>query len=147
MDPLSLTAGIIAVAGLAAKTGIAFNDLRTACKTLPGRLHALSNEVVDIELVLRQVALVVDKREKDPFFKQQQANIPHLLKQARTKLDELRAIVVKLTEVSANTKIALFRVAAWRRDQPKLLALQEDIKTVKCSLNIMLGASNSYVTS
>ncbi|KAL8860454.1 MAG: hypothetical protein Q9178_003113 [Gyalolechia marmorata] len=147
MDPLSLTAGIIAVAGLAAKTGIAFNDLRTACKTLPGRLHALSNEVVDIELVLRQVALVVDKREKDPFFKQQQANIPHLLKQARTKLDELRAIVVKLTEVSANTKIALFRVTAWRRDQPKLLALQEDIKTVKCSLNIMLGASNSYVTT
>ncbi|KAL8921836.1 MAG: hypothetical protein Q9172_003827 [Xanthocarpia lactea] len=143
MDPLSLTAGIIAVAGLAAKTGIAFNELRTACKTLPGRLHALSNEVVDIELVLRQVALVVDKREKDPFFEQQQANIPHLLKQARTKLDELRTIVVKLTEVSANTKIALFRVTAWRRDQPKLLALQEDIKTVKCSLNIMLGASNS----
>ncbi|KAL9043664.1 MAG: hypothetical protein Q9214_003154 [Letrouitia sp. 1 TL-2023] len=143
MDPLSLTASVIAVAGLAAKTGIAFNDLRTACKTLPGRLHALSNEVVDIELVLRQVAVVVDKREKDPLFKDQQANIPHLLKQARTKLDELRSIVDKLIEVSASIKIPLFRVAVWRKDKPKLLALQEDIKTVKCSLNVMLGASNS----
>ncbi|KAL8715008.1 MAG: hypothetical protein Q9220_000965 [cf. Caloplaca sp. 1 TL-2023] len=143
MDPLSVTASVIAVAGLAAKTGLAFNDLRTACKTLPGRLHALSNEVVDIELVLRQVVQVIDKREKDPFFQGQQANIPHLLKQAYTKLDELNSIVNKLTQVSAKTKVPLFRVAAWRRDQPKLLALQEDIKTVKCSLNIMLGASNS----
>ncbi|KAL8830340.1 MAG: hypothetical protein Q9170_005776 [Blastenia crenularia] len=93
MDPLSLTAGVNAGAGLAAKTGIAFNDLRTACKTLPGSLHALSNEVVDIELVLRQVALLVDKREEDPIFKDQQANIPHFLKQARTKLDELFILI------------------------------------------------------
>ena len=61
MDPLSVTAGIIAVAGLAAKSGLAFHNLRTACKSLSGRLHALSNEVVDIELVLRQVAPVVEK--------------------------------------------------------------------------------------
>ncbi|KAL8951442.1 MAG: hypothetical protein Q9222_002582 [Ikaeria aurantiellina] len=105
MDPLSLTASVIAV--------------------------------------LRQVAQVVDQREKDPFFQGQQANIPHLLKQARTKLDDLNSIVNKLTHLSANTKIPLFRVAAWRKHQPQLLALQEEIKTVKCSLNIMLGASNS----
>lgn len=143
MDPLSLTASIITVAGLAAKTGLAFHDLRTACKSLPGRLDALNNEVVDIELVLRQVAPVVEKRAADPDFKDQQANIRHLIRQAQTKLEELRTIVKKLTEVAASVKIPLFRVAAWRRDQPKLLALQEDIKTVKCSLNIMLGASNS----
>ena len=143
MDPLSVTAGIIAVAGLAAKTGLAFHNLRSACKSLPGRLHALSNEVVDIELVLRQVAPVVEKRSADPNFKGQQVNLRHLLRQAEVKLNELRNIVEKLTEVATNTKIPLFRVAAWRRDQPKLLALQEDIKTVKCSLNVMLGASNS----
>ena len=68
MDPVSLTASIIAVAGLAAKTGRAFYDLRSACKSLPGRLHALSNEVVDLELVLHQVAALAEKRAQDPDF-------------------------------------------------------------------------------
>ena len=144
MDPFSLGASVITVAALAAKTGCAFHDLRSACKTLPGRLHALSNEVTDLELVLRQVAATVEKRAQDPILRDQQENIPHLLKQARTKLEELANIVHKLKEVSANTKIPLFKVAAWRRDQPRLLALQEDIKTIKCSLNVVLGASNSY---
>ena len=145
MEPLSLAASVIAVAGLAAKTGSAFHHLRQACKTLPGRLNALSNEVADIELVLRQVALVVEERVHDPIFRDQQTNIPHLLKQGRTKLDELAVIVQRLTEISADTRVPLFRVAAWRKDQPRLFVLQEDIKTVKCSLNIILGASNSWV--
>ena len=143
MDPVSLAASVIAIAGLAAKTGAAFHDLRSACKSLPGRLHALNNEVIDLEVVLRQVASVLAQRAQDPIIQDQEEAIPHLLKQTRTKLDELATIVRKLTELSANTKIPLFRVAAWRRDQPRLLALQEDIKTVKCSLNIVLGASNS----
>lgn len=66
MDPLSIGASVITVAALAAKTGSAFHHLRSACKTLPGRLHALSNEVTNIELVLRQVAAVVEKRAQDP---------------------------------------------------------------------------------
>ena len=143
MDPLSMTASLIAVATLAASTGRAFRELRALCKSLPGRLHALSNEVADIELVLYQVASVVEERAGDPILQDQQANIPQLLKQAQAKLDELRTIVQKLTEFCEHTKIPLFRAHAWRKDQPRLQALQEDIKTVKCSLNIMLGASNS----
>ena len=140
MDPISLTASIIAVA---AKTGRAFYDLRSACKSLPWRLHALNNEVVDLELVLHQVAALAEKRAQDPDFVDQQYNIPRLLKQAQTKLDELRRIVEKLTRLPKRSRIPLFRVAAWRIEQPLLLALQEDLKTVKCSLNILLGASNS----
>ena len=44
MDPLSLT-------------------LRQLHQAIPGRLHALNNEAVDIELVLFQVATVVRERE------------------------------------------------------------------------------------
>ena len=143
MDPLSLGASVITVAAFAAKTGSAFHHLRSACKTLPGRLHALSNEVTDIEVVLRQVAAVVEQRAQDPILHDQRENLPQLLNQARTKLDELAKIVHKLQEVSAVTTIPLFKLAAWRRDQPRLLALQEEIKTIKCSLNVVLGASNS----
>ena len=144
MDPLSISASIIAVISLAATTGNCFVDLRSTCKTLPGRLHALSNEVSDLELVLCQVAAIVEKRAQDPILRDQQENIPHLLKQAGAKFEELTKIVRKLTEQSsASTKIPLFKLAAWRRDQPRLLALQEEIKTIKCSLNVVLGASNS----
>lgn len=87
MNPLSITASVITVASLAASTGRAFSDLRALSKTLPGRLHALSNEVTDIELILYQVASVLEKRASDPVLQDQQADIPQLLKQAQAKLD------------------------------------------------------------
>lgn len=103
----------------------------------------LSNEVADIELVLHQVASVFQERTSDPFLKGQQAHIPQLLGQAQPKLQELRSIVLALINICTQAKIPLIRVHAWRKNQPRLQALQEDIKTIKCNLNIMLGASNS----
>jgi len=146
MDPLSITAGIVGVGTVAASTARAFKELRELCKTLPGRLHALSNEVSDIELVLYQVASVVEKRTGDSALKEEEAHMQHLLDQAGSKLGELRTIVETLTAIVKTTKIPIFRAHAWRKNQPRLQALQEDIKTVKCSLNIMLGASNSQDT-
>ena len=145
MDPLSITASIVVVAGVAAKTGSAFNNLRKLCKTLPGRLHALSNEVTDIELVLYQVALLVKKREDELVLRNDDVDIQHQLNHARSKLEELRTIIEKLARLRQHTRFPIFETQAWRRDQPKLQALQEDIKNAKCSLNIILGVSNSYV--
>ena len=145
MDPLSITASIIAVAGLAASTGRAFRDLRALCKTLPGRLHALSNEVADIELVLYQVASVHRERANDPILRQNRSGIPLLLQEAKDRLEDLRDVVRKLIELGAQTKVPLFQAYAWRKEQTRLQALQEDIRTIKCNLNILLGASNSYV--
>jgi len=73
----------------------------------------------------------------------QQQAIPQLLKQAEAKLVELQVAVEELARLCDGEKFVLVQAHAWRRKQPKLLALQEDIKTVKCSLNIVLGASNS----
>ncbi len=144
MDPLSISAAIVGICAAAASTRRAFKELRDLCKTLPGRLHALSNEVSDIELVLHQVASVVGERTSQSALKEHEAYIQHLLDQAGSKLDELRTIVEALTDIVKTTKIPIFRAHAWRKNQPRLQALQEDVKTVKCSLNIMLGASNSH---
>lgn len=143
MDPLSITASVIGIVAAAASTGRAFEELRRLCKTLPGRLHALSNEVSDIELVLHQVASVVEKRTGDPALKEQEQYIRHLLDQAGSKLHELSTIVETFTNLAKTTKIPFFQAYAWRKNQPRLQMLQEDIKTIKCSLNIILGASNS----
>ncbi|KAK3935168.1 ankyrin repeat-containing domain protein [Diplogelasinospora grovesii] len=143
MDPLSLAASVIAVAGLAATICSAISELRTLCKGLPGRLHAVSNEVVDLELVLTQVATLLKERAILLGSQQSVGAIPHLLIQARNKLNELRAIVDRLTAASANSKLPLLGASIWRKEQGRLQTLQEDIRTVKSSLNILLGASNS----
>lgn len=144
MDPLSIAASAITVAALAASTCQAFVELRTLCKSLPGRLHALSNEVTDINVVLIQVASVFNERACSIADNQQQT-ILHLLEQAEAKLGKLQKIVQELANTCDRAKLSVLQAHAWRKEQPKLRVLQEDIKTVKCSLNIALGASNSCV--
>ena len=143
MDPLSLTASVIAVATLAAKTCTTFAKLRGLHKAIPGRLHALNNEVADIELVLYQVAAVVREREVLQSREREQEDIEHLVEQAKTKLDELRAIIDRLCDTCIDTKLSPFRGYRWHKEQERLQGLQNGINSVKCSLNIILGASNS----
>lgn len=141
MDPVSAAASVIAVATFAAEICSALADLRLLCQNLPGRLHAVNNEVADLELVLFQVAALIKERACLPEHKQ--SAVPHLLKQAQIKLVQLKSIVDRLTITCRNAKIPIVAANAWRREQRKLEELQEDIRTVKCSLNVMLGASNS----
>ncbi|KAL8730166.1 MAG: hypothetical protein Q9166_004249 [cf. Caloplaca sp. 2 TL-2023] len=143
MDPLSVTASVIAVLALAKSTTRAFQDLRSLCKTLPGRLHALSNEVADTALVLNQVASVFQLRRNDPVLRNHALNIPGLMNSAASKFDELRSLILRLVHSCRSTRVPLLGAYAWRKDQPRLQALQEDIKNIKCNLNVMLGASNS----
>lgn len=144
MDPLSAAASVIAVATFAAQICSALADLRLLCQHLPGRLHAVNNEVADLELVLFQVAALIKERACLPESKQ--SAVPHLLKQAQIKLVQLKSIVDRLSITCRNAKIPIVGASAWRREQRKLEELQEDIRTVKCSLNVMLGTSNSYAT-
>ncbi|KAL8758289.1 MAG: hypothetical protein Q9199_001591 [Rusavskia elegans] len=120
MDPLSIAASAITVAALAESTCRAFVELRELCKTLPGRLHVLSNEVTDINVVLIQVAKVFEERASStgPFN-------PLIAACDRAKLN-----------------LTVLQAYAWRKEQPQLRALQEDINTIKCNLNVALGASN-----
>ncbi|KAK4206773.1 hypothetical protein QBC37DRAFT_457664 [Rhypophila decipiens] len=136
MDPLSIAASAITLAGLAASTCTAISDLRALCKGVPGRLHAVSNEVADLELVLTQVATLLQDRAVLSS-SAQLGPLPHLLSQARNKLREVSAIVQRLKAVSTNSKFPLSAAKAWRKEQGQLQTLQDDIRTVKSSLNIL----------
>ena len=141
MDPLSAAASVIAIASLASYVCAAFAELRKDCSELPARLDALSNEVADIEFVLHQVAAVL--QERNCLSDSDKESIPALLKQAEVKLKALKEILDQLRGSCAARKV-LLRASVWRKWLPKLQALQRDIRTVKCSLNVLLGASNSY---
>lgn len=145
MDPLSVTASVIAVATLAAQIGRALADLRALCKHLPGRLHALSNDVSDIQVVLIQVAKITEETASArlPTAETDHTTIPQLLKKADVKLNELKCIIDSLSAPSSWNNATIFRAGLWRKEQPRLKALQEDIIAIKSSLNVIFGASNS----
>ncbi len=144
MDPPSIAASAITVAALAASTCQAFAELRAVCKILPGRLHALSNEVTDINVVLVHVDTVFKERARS-VDNQPQQTITHLLVRAEDRLDQLNQIVRTLITTCDRAKLAILQAHAWQKEQPKLRAIQEDIRTVRSSLNVALGASKSYV--
>lgn len=145
MDPLSIAASIVSIATLAGQTGAAFYRLRETCNALPGRLLALANEIADLEAVLREVAHVTRDRSRSRHILDQSSYISQLLTQATSRLTELKDFVENLDKACAQAKIPLVKARAWQKAQSKLLRLQEDIKTIKSSLNVLLGASNSYV--
>ena len=143
MDPLSITAAIVGIGAVATQTGNAFKNLRSLCKTLPGRLHALSNEVADLELILSELAALTGTRVSNSLGGEQQDLIQHLLDQAESKLNELKLIVDTITAIVKRRKVNILQAYAWRKNQPRLQGIQDEIKTIKCSLNVLLGASNS----
>ncbi|KAJ5158820.1 uncharacterized protein N7500_008471 [Penicillium coprophilum] len=141
MDPLSFGASVIAIAALATQTCSALSDLRALCESLPGRLHAVNNEVADLNLVLLQVSLLIESRAFLPETKS--SAIPHLLQQANKKLLEIKDIVCQLNVACRASRMSISKAHAWRKEQSRLQVLQEDIRAVKANLNVMLGASNS----
>ena len=143
MDPLLVTTSAIAVATIAGQIRTAFADLRSLCRILPGRVHALNNEVADLEIVLLELASLIKRRAVLP--DSERLAIPHLLKQANIKLVELQSIVGRLRITCRDIKIPIVAANLLRKEITKLQMLHEDIRSVKCNLNIMLGASNSYV--
>ncbi|WEW59842.1 hypothetical protein PRK78_005323 [Emydomyces testavorans] len=142
MDPLSITASIAGITGLVLQISSSLSKLRSLCKSLPGRLHAVNNEVTDLEVVLYQVAMLVKERASLP--QSQLSAIPYLLKQATIKLGELKSVVDRLLDTCDKTKFVITGAYAWRKEQDNLKSLQEDIRAIKCNLNVLLGASNSH---
>lgn len=143
MDPFSIAASAITLATLAGEICKAFAELRSICRNLPGRLHALNNEVADLELVLFELGSLVKRRAV--LADSKQSAIPHLLKQANFKLVELQNIIDRLKSTCPNTKFPIVAANVLRKERRRLQTLQEDIRSVKSNLNIMLGASNSCV--
>ena len=141
MDPLSIAASAITVAALAASTCRTFSELRSLCRSLPDCLHSLNNEVADTELVLDQLATVCSERTSLVEEAEQQSTF-RLLGQASVALSQLQDILKRSTELSDCSRFVLIQARAWRKEQPKLEKLQDDIKRVKDTLGIMLGASN-----
>ncbi|KMU79137.1 hypothetical protein CISG_07501 [Coccidioides immitis RMSCC 3703] len=73
------------------------------------------------------------------------AGVTTLAFQICSSLAELRSLSSLTSSSTAvgKAKFGLSGAYAWRKEQDTLKALQDDIRSIKCNLNILLGASNS----
>lgn len=94
MDPLSITASGIAVVTLAAQTCSTFASLRRECKSLPGRVHAINNEVSDTYATVSDVADLLKERDRLSMPLEAVHNcLPEVLDQLTLKLTESKDAV------------------------------------------------------
>ncbi|KAH8645547.1 ankyrin repeat-containing domain protein [Tricladium varicosporioides] len=145
MDPLSITASVIAVATLAAKVTVTISKMR-AIYELPGRLHAINNEVADLEVVLRQISTITTERkalQQLPAPTCSDDALPNLLSRADDKLRKLKQILERLLKSCVGGGKFVARAKVWCIEKSKLHDLQDELHVIKASLNVMLGASHS----
>ena len=133
LDPLSITTAILGIGTVAASTSRAFQELRELCKTLPGRLHALSNEVSDIELVLYQVASVVES----------ELEIPHSRK--KRPIYNIYSIKLALSWVSCGLLLRPLRKFAKRPRSPSFEYMRGGRTSQDCRLCKRISERSSVV--
>ena len=121
MDPLSALAPAIRVARVVAQVNFASKVLHNGGAEHPGRLCALSDEVADIEFVLHQVALVLQRRNY--YFDGDESPTQALLYPISMNLEDNRPILDRLADTWPRKQV-LLKASGWRKWLPKLQALQ-----------------------
>ncbi|KAL9090460.1 MAG: hypothetical protein Q9159_001990 [Coniocarpon cinnabarinum] len=143
MDPLSITSSAIAIISLVESVRQRVTQLRQLHHELPGRLHAIHNEVADFEVVLRQVLKSITDGDATAVASSRGRDLFDLLDRATPVLHALKTVVEQISINCAADRHFLFRANAWREKQETLQFLQNDILRIKSSLNVILGAAAS----
>ena len=137
MDPLSITAGVIAVVGAAQDAGKSSLKFLRTVKNAPGELQDLIHEVDQIEAVLEDVKDAVESSQRSS----RALNL--LLERAKEKLVELDKLIhyelVKPKEV-----VRVDRVA-WATHQKHVVRLREELRNIRHDITAVLAAGSLYV--
>ncbi|KAI9685104.1 MAG: hypothetical protein M1820_010840 [Bogoriella megaspora] len=143
MDPLSVAASIISIAGAAAGTVKVLYKLHDA----PSDVCGLLEELQDLQAVLAGLHTVVKKLPEDdtsPSTRLLTQSLTDLLDRGKVKIAQIGGIVHGLLDrpASQNGKAKVSRVS-WLMEKGKVRGLQEDIRSIKLSLALLLGAVTS----
>lgn len=110
-DPLSIATNVIAVAMYVANVSSVISNMRMLGE-LPGRLHALKNEVTDLELVLRQVGPVLSSRHATTGI--DGLTLQEVIGRANSKLVDLSRLLGRITDVCVKAKAKMVnRAVVW----------------------------------
>ena len=145
MDPLSITASLIALIGAAESIAVGINKL-ASLRNAPASVLALNNELSDLRLVLREVEPLLQKHyqalahtQSSPFPASGNSTLLISIQRAKVKLVELESIVQSRLMVRMGIRDKL----AWTYEQDTIIRAKDDLRTAR--LNI--AAAPGIVTS
>lgn len=146
MDPLSISASVVALLGAA--DGVS-RGLRKLLKLrgVPDLILALNNELSDLQLLLNEVGTLVkeattSETEVNPLLVPDPASLhslPRILGRIQAKLNNLDAV---LGRFSANGPRWPARVL-WLKEEPNVLRIRNELGALKQDLTTALGLSSS----
>jgi len=140
-DPLSVAASVITLATAAAQISKAISRLRHFGE-VPGRVYALKNEVSDLEVVLRQVGYALE--EKSLASGNEGGSVEQILARTKSHLADLAKALERVANACAGGKVKIIsKTAIWWKEKTLFQGLHGDIRSVKATLNLMLGTANS----
>ena len=143
MDPLSVTASVIALLGAGGKIISLLSQL-TAIKDAPELARITLTEMHDISAALRHIQDFVKDTDKVPAERRQHIRLEHLvaaLTGCLTTYSELNAIVESLNIGSSG--ISVSDRAKWIRKEARINTIVQRLQNHKSSLNLMLSVLQS----
>jgi len=143
-DPVSLVASVLTIAAAASQISKAISRLR-AFGEVPVRVYTVKNEVSDLEVVLRHVGHAL---EQETLAAETAQALQQTLTRTREHLHDLAKGLERIADACNGGKIKMIKKShIWAREKELFQKLQEDIHSVKATLTLMVGVSNSWVIS
>ena len=151
MDPLSLTASIIAIVGVGGQAAKAVRKL-ASLKEAPDLLLALNNEISDLSLVVSAIQDVFQRQQSSgvlfPNYRAGElsvdTSVTDTLRQAKEIVSKLEALYDRLnTSASGSSGSTTFNKVTWLREQKRVRQMQKDLRSIRLKLAVVLGILNS----
>jgi hypothetical protein len=141
MDPLSVTASVLAILGAAGQVTKGLAKIRSI-HNAPAELSGLINEVSDLRAIISQVATFSNRLEDEGLRGPVVALKSHLSR-ARDQLYALDNLInVELLKVRASGSVRLSR-KAWIRLKPDIELMQLELRGIRVNIGIALGVVTS----
>ena len=145
-DPLSITAGIVAVVGAAGgitKTLGKIKDLRNA----PDELLALINEVSDLRLILNDLQhYILQNTQRQQILQEELQHLSILVGRAKDKLLQLDELIqyrlVKPDSIFGEIKVSK---REWARARSSIVRFQQSLRDIRLNIATHMVVINSYV--
>ena len=152
MDPLSVTASIIAVLG-AGGTIVGTLEKANLIRKAPETILSLNNEISDLRLIVHETQrLLRENQDRDPAGSDTRTfadDVTPILIRGRDKLLELESLIeysLTAPKTSTSSKPRI-RKAAWILKQQKVQSIKDEIRSLRINLAAIVGIVASRTTS
>ena len=136
MDPLSLTASIIAIIGGGSTVGKGLKKILST-RHLPDILLQLNNEVTDLQYIVQDINDLLQQQAQKPL--PSYTSLISALKFSKQTLLALESLIAyEITTVDSHRQTRIDWIS-WLRVEPKIKRLKEDIRTDRVRLSSALS--------